>query len=93
MELVALTAEMLGEAASLFAARHQRLRRSEPALPREYEAEDGARAAIKSAFGRERSVGVAAVDGGRLHTYLISNTVIDEMWGRSGWVRAGSSTF
>jgi GNAT superfamily N-acetyltransferase len=88
LTIVPFTSDMFPEAGALFAARHRRLRTSQPELPAVYEDAATAQSAVEAAWQRERADGIAALDaGGRLRAYLIGDLVLDNLWGRSGWVR------
>jgi hypothetical protein len=57
-------------------------------LPARFEEPQAARAAVDALWRRERASGVVALgDGGRMRGYLIGNLVLDNLWGRSAWVR------
>lgn len=79
---------MLPEAGALLALRHGRLRATRPELPARFEDPEAARAAVDALWRRERAGGVAALgDGGWMRGYLIGHLVLDNLWGRSAWVR------
>lgn len=86
-EIVEFTSELLPEAAELLALRHQRCRKKQPGLPARFEQPDACRVAIEALRSREWADGVAAIKDGRLLGFLIGEMVLDELWGRSGWVR------
>jgi GNAT superfamily N-acetyltransferase len=56
-------------------------------LPERFENPREAETAIRAALVREHAAGYAALADGRLVAYLIGDMVIDDVWGRSGWVR------
>src|SRR5438128_331998 len=87
LEIVSFDEAMLPEAAALLALRHQRQRAVRPELPAVFEDPSAARAAVEAVWRREGASGVAALSGGRLRGYLIGEMVLDNLWGRSGWVR------
>jgi hypothetical protein len=86
------TTAMLPDAAALLAQRHREQRASRPELPARWEDPEAARSLIETLCGREWAAGVAAISDGRMRGYLIGEMVLDELWGRSAWVRfAGSA--
>jgi ribosomal protein S18 acetylase RimI-like enzyme len=87
MEIVPFSGELLDQAAQLLALRQRRDRASLPQLPARFEAPAEARAAIEAALRRKHARGFAALDDGRLVAYLIGDMQLDNLWGRSGWVR------
>ncbi len=56
-------------------------------MPSRFEDPLGAQKSIEAALKRKQATGFAALDAGRLVAYLIGDMVIDDIWGRSGWVR------
>jgi hypothetical protein len=79
---------MIPEAGALLALRHERLRASRPESPARFEEPEAARAAVEALWRRERAGGVAARgEDGRMRGYLIGDLVLDNLWGRSAWVR------
>jgi ribosomal protein S18 acetylase RimI-like enzyme len=78
---------LLSQAGELLARRHRRDRVVLPGLPARFEDPDVAREAIKATLQRKQAGGFAALEDGRLVAYLIGDMVVDNLWGRSGWVR------
>ena len=87
IQIVPFHSEHLGEAGELLAQRHRRDRIVSPELPARFEEPAIARKAIEAALQRKGASGFAALDNGHLAAYLIGDMVIDNLWGRSGWVR------
>lgn len=87
IRIIPFQSEHLSEAGELLAQRHQRDRGVSPELPARFENPAIARKAIEAALQRQGASGFAALDNGRLAAYLIGDMVIDNLWGRSGWVR------
>src|SRR4030067_1257103 len=87
MHIIPFHNEWLSQAGELLARRHRSDRAALPELPCRFEAPEVARAAIEAALKRKHASGFAALDGGRLVAYLIGDLLIDEVWGRSAWVR------
>jgi GNAT superfamily N-acetyltransferase len=79
--------EHLAQAAELLAWRHRRDRQSIPELPLRFEDSLTTAKAIEAALQRTHARGFAALHDGRLAAYLIGDMLIDNLWGRSGWVR------
>jgi ribosomal protein S18 acetylase RimI-like enzyme len=76
-------------AAVLLAARHQRARQHEPALPGCFTDPARAQLAVLAAVREPASSGVAALRDGQLVGFLIGVPELTEIWGRSVWVRYG----
>jgi ribosomal protein S18 acetylase RimI-like enzyme len=89
LQLIPFDDTHLAAAAVLLAARHQRDRVHEPALPSRFEASEAAQAAAASALREADASGVAALRDGQLVGFLIGAPEIAEIWGRSVWVRYG----
>jgi GNAT superfamily N-acetyltransferase len=87
LQIVPFEAGMLDEAGRLFAARHRRLRELRPELPSAFAQPEVGRAAVAAAWARDGAEGFAALRGDRLAAFLIGDRVIEEIWGRSAWVR------
>jgi hypothetical protein len=87
VEIIPFQDDLFDQAAGLLAERHRQNRRSQPGLPACYETPENAGRALAAAIQRKFAGGVAAVDGSRLVGYMIGDLDIDQMWGRSGWVR------
>ena len=86
-DILPFTEAMLPEAGRILAARCRSNRLTLPALPARFEDPAAAVAAIQACLERDHVSGLAAVDGDQLLGYLIGDLVIDEIWGRSAWVR------
>jgi ribosomal protein S18 acetylase RimI-like enzyme len=78
---------MLPDAAVLLSLRHRRQRAARPELPVDFEGAIAARAAVEAVWRREGASGVAALSGARLQGYMVGEMVLDNLWGRSGWMR------
>lgn len=87
VEIVPFETRMLAEAGELFALRQRRQRLARPELPARFEKSNDAYVAVEALWKREWASGVAAVSDGKLLGYLLGEMVMDELWGRSGWVR------
>ena len=87
IQIVPFQPDLLPQAGALLAQRHQRDRAVFPMLPARFGEPSMACKAIEAALQRRLARGFAAVDGNRLVAYLIGDLQIDEVWGRSGWVR------
>jgi GNAT superfamily N-acetyltransferase len=87
LKIIPFREDFIPQAAVLLAAQHKRNRLVMPELPDRFEDPAAARAAIKAALKRKNASGFAALEDGRLVAYLIGDMVIDDVWGRSGWVR------
>jgi ribosomal protein S18 acetylase RimI-like enzyme len=79
--------DLFPQAGELLAGRHRRDRSSFPQLPARFEDYQAAARAVEAAWRRERSSGVAAIQGGQLLGYMIGERVLDAVRGRSAWVR------
>ena len=87
IQIIPFHNDLLPQAAKLLARRHANERVSLPAMPSRFEDIGEAQKAIRAAFARQHASGYAAMGGGRLVAYLIGDLVIDQIWGRSGWIR------
>lgn len=87
-QILPFTEDLLPQAGELLAQRHAHDRASFPILPLRFEDPNSAQDVIRASFRRENAGGFAALDQGRLVAYLIGERVIDNLWGRSGWVRS-----
>lgn len=86
-EIVPFDITLISEAGSLLAARHRRDRIVLPLLPERFEQVEAASQAVQATWQKPDATGVAALDGGKLLGYMIGERVIQEIWGRSSWVR------
>jgi GNAT superfamily N-acetyltransferase len=93
LQIILFQPELVPEAAHLLARRHRRDRTSLPQLPARFEAPEQAAQAITAVLQRPRAGGFAAVSRGQLVGYLIGDMVIDNLWGRSGWVRGAGCAY
>jgi GNAT superfamily N-acetyltransferase len=87
IQIIPFQNELLPQAANLLAWRHTNDRISLPEMPSRFEDPLVAQQSIEAALKRKHASGFAALDAGRLVAYLIGDMVIDNIWGRSGWVR------
>jgi GNAT superfamily N-acetyltransferase len=76
----------LTDAARLLSRRHALDRRALPLLPDRYEQEALARAAVAAAWGKARTSGVVALDGGNVAGYLFGSLIVSMPWPRCYWV-------
>jgi GNAT superfamily N-acetyltransferase len=93
IRIVSLTDELIPASGALLAARHQRDRTLLPALPMRFEDPAVAAQAVAAALRRKGAAGYAALDGDRLVAYLAGDLVLDQVWGRSGWVRTAGCAY
>jgi GNAT superfamily N-acetyltransferase len=87
MNIIPFHADLIPEAAILLAQRHQQDRANLPDLPAKFEDPAVAGKAIEAASKRPQAGGVAAVSNRRLLGYMLGDLQIDNIWGRSAWVR------
>jgi ribosomal protein S18 acetylase RimI-like enzyme len=81
------TKDLIPAAGALLAQRCRRDRLVMPELPARFEDPSIAAAAVKASLARPHASGVATLDGDRLLGYLVGDLVINDLWGRSAWVR------
>jgi GNAT superfamily N-acetyltransferase len=93
IQIVPFQDEHLPAAGKLLAQRQRRDRSVSPELPERFEQPKVAAAAVRAALARENAAGFVALDNGRLVAFLIGDMVIDNIWGRSGWVRAAGCAY
>ena len=93
LEIVPFEAGMLDQAGELFALRHQRQRTLRPELPARFEQPEYARAAVEAVWKREWASGFAVMSNGKMLGYVVGDRVMNELWGRSGWVRYAGCAF
>jgi ribosomal protein S18 acetylase RimI-like enzyme len=86
-ELIPFGKDMMADAASLLAGRHSRHRASFPELPARFGDGDVAWKALEAAWERPRASGMAALENGRLIGYLFGDVLVDDLMGRTAWVR------
>jgi ribosomal protein S18 acetylase RimI-like enzyme len=87
IEIIPFHDDLIAQAGELLAARHRRDRSALPELPARFEDPQTASAAITALWHKPRATGSAAMKDGQLMGYMIGETVIDSLWGRSAWVR------
>ena len=87
IKIIPFNNDLLPQAGELLAQRHRSDRVVLPALPSRFENPGVARRAIEASLSRERAGGFAAMDDGGLVAYLIGDMVLDNLWGRTAWVR------
>jgi GNAT superfamily N-acetyltransferase len=85
-KILPLTDALADDAARLLADRQQRLRGALPALPERWCDPAQARERLDALRGAESTLGLAAVDAGRLVGFLVGETRLDAPWDRAGWV-------
>jgi GNAT superfamily N-acetyltransferase len=78
---------MLSAAGDLLAARHRAQRVTLPALPERLEDTAAARRAVEAAWRELHASGFAAIEDGRFVGYLIGAWQVDDIRGRTAWVR------
>ena len=93
LKIIPFNEEMLPQAGALLAQRHRRDRASLPELPARFEEPVIARKAVEAALHRQHAGGFAALDNSRLAAYLIGDMAIDNVWGRSGWIRTAGCAY
>ncbi len=86
-EIIPFDDSLIPAAGELLALRHRGDRLALPALPERFSDPDTASTAIATFWQRKQVSGVAAVHDGQLLAYLLGELVIEEVWGRSAWVR------
>lgn len=91
--IVPFAPELLPQAALLLAQRHHRDRILCPALPERFTDPVVAGQALEAALQRKQASGFAALVDGQVVAYLIGDMVIDNTWGRSGWVRTAGCAY
>lgn len=84
---------LLPQSGELLAERHRSDRVYLPELPSRFEDPAAACQAIQTSLRRQGASGVAAVEDGRLVAYLIGDVVIDNLWGRTAWVRTAGCAY
>ncbi|MDX1524158.1 MAG: GNAT family N-acetyltransferase [Anaerolineae bacterium] len=93
LQLIPFEPELLPQAGELLARRQRRDRAIFPELPARFEDKAVAQQAIEAALARKHAHGFAALENGRLLAYLIGDIVIDNVWGRAGWVRLAGCAY
>ena len=89
-ETLSLTKDVLPQAGTLLAQRHQRHRLQFPGLPSRFEQVDVATKAVTKLFEKKSALGYAAFRNGEMLDYLLGDCS-NEPWGRCGWVRLPGS--
>jgi len=84
-ELVPFAQDMLTEASTLLANRHQRNRREQPLLPVRFENPKVAEEALGALWQKKFKTGYAAFRNGKMTAYLLGDFSI-QPWGRCGYV-------
>lgn len=92
-EILPFEDALIPAAGELLAGRHRRDHQALPALPERFSDPLLAAQAISTLWQRKLVTGVAAVDAGRLLGYLIGEPLIQEVWGRSAWIRLPGIAF
>jgi hypothetical protein len=87
IQITPFSPDLLPQAGALLAARHQRDCAALSLLPARFSDAAVAQKAIAAALQRTHASGFAALAGDSLVAYLIGDLQINEVWGRSGWVR------
>lgn len=92
-DIVAFDREHLDDAATLVAARQQRLRATQPSLPERWCEPVEARRLVEAALAAEGASGFAALEDGQMVGFLVGELRLAPPWNRSGWVEmAGHAT-
>jgi len=92
LEIRPFSAEFLGPAGDLLAARHRAHREAEPLLPERYEDPAAAAAEVGALTQADGASGAVALRGGRAVGYLIGAPRPNPTWGPNVWVElAGHS--
>jgi len=86
LEVVPFSDEHLDDSGRLLAARHERQRGAEPALPERFEDPVTARAEVEEAWRSEGASGATAIRDGRVVGYLIGAPRTAGYWGENVWV-------
>ncbi len=86
-EILPFDESLIPAAGELLAARHRGDRLALPALPECFSHPETASTAITTFWEHKQVTGVAAIQDGQLLGYLLGELVIEEVWGRSAWVR------
>lgn len=87
IDIVPFQDQFIEAAGAMLAQRHRRDRLRLPDLPARCEDAAAASAAVAANWQQSGVAGVAALHDGRLKGYLLGRPLIDELWGRSAWVR------
>jgi len=87
IQIIPFHDDLIPQAGKLLTLRHRNDRISLPALPSRFEDPSVACRAIQTSLHRQHTSGFAALSKGKLIAYLIGDMVIDNLWGRSAWVR------
>ncbi len=87
MPIVPFHPDLIPEAATLLAQRHQRDRARLPQLPARFEDPVVAGQAIEAALKRNLASGLAVMSSGQMLGYMLGDLQIDNLWGRSAWIR------
>ena len=91
--IVQFADEHLPAAAGLLSQRHARLRAGEPGLAERWCGPDEGVTLLAAARARPRARGYAALEAGRLISFLVGEVRLDAPWDRAGWVElAGHAT-
>ena len=93
VQVIPFREELLPQAGTLLARRHCSDRVSLPELPARYEDLASSQQAVQTSLTRPHASGFAAVAGDQLVAYLIGDMVIDNLWGRSAWVRSAGCAY
>jgi GNAT superfamily N-acetyltransferase len=87
MPIVPFRDDLIPEAGTLLAQRHQRDRTRLPQLPARFEDAVAAGKAVEAALKRNQASGLAMMSGGRMLGYMLGDLQIDNLRGRSAWIR------
>ncbi len=93
IQIIPFQNDLLPQAAKLLAQRHTKDRISLPEMPSRFEDPLIAQKSIEAALKRKHASGFAALEAGQLVAYLIGDMVIDNVWGRSGWIRMSGCAY
>lgn len=93
IQIIPFQSELLLQAAKLLARRYTNDRISWPQMPTRFEEPQVTQKSIEAILKRKHARGFAALETGRLVAYLIGDMVIDNVWGRSGWIRLAGCAY
>jgi GNAT superfamily N-acetyltransferase len=85
MTIETFTADHVGPAAELLAARQRALRATRPELPAAFEVPDAYRAALEAMLAEPGSHGVMAIHDGRPGAFMLGYHRAQEIWARAAW--------
>lgn len=93
IEILPFNEEHISKAGELLANRQRRSRETTPDLPPAFEDPQAAARSVRVALEKPGASGFAAVDGDRLLGYLVGELLIDQLWGRTAWVKTAGCAY